>query len=132
MGHVEIWFLVISAIGDFTNFLKMYGNLSMAIAYTNSYRNTHFYYSTTKKKSFSILGLLRRIRKTNLSYRSTKHKNKSLNILGLLWKKSKYFYYSTKQKKSLNILGLFYKIEKINISIILPSIKNSFNIMAHY
>ena len=30
---------VISAIGDFTNFLKMYGNLSMAIAYTNSYRN---------------------------------------------------------------------------------------------
>ena len=36
MGHVEIWFLVISAIGDFTNFLKMYGNLSMAIAYTNS------------------------------------------------------------------------------------------------
>mgnify|MGYP007071510141 CR=1 FL=1 len=43
MGHVEIWFLVISAIGDFTNFLKMYGNLSMAIAYTNSYRNKHFF-----------------------------------------------------------------------------------------
>ena len=43
MGHVEIWFLVISAIGDFTNFLKMYGNLSMAIAYTNSYRNKNFY-----------------------------------------------------------------------------------------
>ena len=42
MGHVEIWFLVISAIGDFTNFLKMYGNLSMAIAYTNSYRNIGF------------------------------------------------------------------------------------------
>ena len=42
MGHVEIWFLVISAIGDFTNFLKMYGNLSMAIAYTNSYRNSYF------------------------------------------------------------------------------------------
>ena len=42
MGHVEIWFLVISAIGDFTNFLKMYGNLSMAIAYTNSYRNINF------------------------------------------------------------------------------------------
>ena len=39
MDHVEIGFLVISAIGDFTNFLKMYGNLSMAIAYTNSYRN---------------------------------------------------------------------------------------------
>ena len=39
MGHVEILFLVISAIGDFTDFFKMYGNLSMAITYTNSYSN---------------------------------------------------------------------------------------------
>ena len=44
MGHVEIWFLVISAIGDFTNFLKMYGNLSMAITYTNSYRNSKLFF----------------------------------------------------------------------------------------
>ena len=39
MAHVEILFLFTSATDDFTNFLKMYGNLSMAIAYTNSYRN---------------------------------------------------------------------------------------------
>ena len=42
MGHVEILFLVISVIGNFTNFFKMYGNLSMAIAYTNSCRNNNF------------------------------------------------------------------------------------------
>ena len=63
-----------------------------------------------KKKSFSILGLLRRIRKTNLSYRSTKHKNKSLNILGPLGRveRSKYFYYSTKQKKLVKNPGSFF------------------------
>ena len=43
MGHVEI-----SAIGDFTNFLKMYGNLSMAIAYTKSYRNNVLIFCTKK------------------------------------------------------------------------------------
>ena len=42
MAHVEIWFLFTSASDDFTNFLKMYGNFSITIAYTNSYRNTHF------------------------------------------------------------------------------------------
>ena len=42
MGHVAIWFLFTSATDDFTNFLKMYGNFSMTIAYTNSYRNTFF------------------------------------------------------------------------------------------
>ena len=39
MAHVEIWFLFISANNNFTNFLKMYGNFSMTITYTNSYRN---------------------------------------------------------------------------------------------
>jgi hypothetical protein len=39
MGHVEIF---TSATDDFTNFLKMYGNLSMAIATSNSCRNTDF------------------------------------------------------------------------------------------
>ena len=61
MGHVEIRFLhgpcgnQISAWAmwksdffslvqmNFTIFLKMYGNFSMTIAYTNSYRNTKFY-----------------------------------------------------------------------------------------
>ena len=42
MAHVEIWFLFTSATGDFTNFLKMYGNFSMTITYTNSYRNIGF------------------------------------------------------------------------------------------
>ena len=41
MAHVEIWFLFTSATGDFTNFLKMYGNFSMTITYTNSYRNIY-------------------------------------------------------------------------------------------
>ena len=53
MGHVEIWFLVISAIGDFTNFLKMYGNFSMTITYTNSYRNT--YLGTGKSMSEALI-----------------------------------------------------------------------------
>ena len=39
MAHVEIWFLFTSATDDFTNFSKRYGNLSMAISYSNSYRN---------------------------------------------------------------------------------------------
>ena len=43
MGHVEIWFLFTSATGDFMNFLKMYGNFSMAIANSNSYRNKIFH-----------------------------------------------------------------------------------------
>lgn len=42
MAHVEIWFLFTSATNDFTNFLKMNGNFSMTIAYTNSYRNKYF------------------------------------------------------------------------------------------
>ena len=42
MGHVEIWFLFTRATDDFTKFLKMYGNFSMAIANSNSYRNKFF------------------------------------------------------------------------------------------
>ena len=106
-------------------------------------KNKYFYYSTKQKNSLNILGLLCRFEEINIFiilpskknpevywiffaelkkksfYHSTKHKNKSLNILGLLWRveKSKYFYYSTKRKNSLNILGLFCRIEKINISI---------------
>ena len=41
MRHVEIWFLVISAIDDFTNFLQRYRNLPMNVAYINSYRNVN-------------------------------------------------------------------------------------------
>ena len=68
MGHVEIRFLhgpcgnQISAWAmwksdffslvqmNFTIFLKMYGNFSMTIAYTNSYRNTYFSTESTEKK----------------------------------------------------------------------------------
>ena len=38
MAHVENWFLFVSANNNFTNFLKMYRNLIMTVAYTNSYR----------------------------------------------------------------------------------------------
>ena len=34
-------FLFTSANDDFTNFLQRYRNLSMTVAYTNSYRNRH-------------------------------------------------------------------------------------------
>ena len=52
MAHVEIWFLFTSATDDFTNFLKMYGNFSMAINNSNSYRNNYFL------SSLCTLGLL--------------------------------------------------------------------------
>ena len=56
MAHVEIWFLFTSATDDFTNFLKMYGNFSMTIAYTNSYRNIFSY--SPKLDSRGALGPL--------------------------------------------------------------------------
>ena len=69
MGHVEIRFLhgpcgnQISAWAmwksdffslvqmNFTIFLKMYGNFSMTIAYTNSYRNRNFYQTCSQSKN---------------------------------------------------------------------------------
>ena len=69
MGHAEIRFLhgpcgnQISAWAmwksdffslvqmNFTIFLKMYGNFSMTIAYTNSYRNRNFYQTCSQSKN---------------------------------------------------------------------------------
>ena len=43
-GHAEILFLVISAIHDFTNFLQRYRNLSMTVAFINSYSNMYSFF----------------------------------------------------------------------------------------
>ena len=86
MGHVEIWFLVISAVSDFTNFLKMYGNLSMAIAYTNSYRNSNLrvvicLFVTYGGKSFIIHDLL----DLKFSYRIESKQEGGLPISTVEW-----------------------------------------------
>ncbi len=41
---------------NFTIFLKMYGNFSMVVAYTNSYRNTDFYFKNRVKADLKVHG----------------------------------------------------------------------------
>ena len=56
MAHVEIRFLFTSATGDFTNFMKMYGNFSMTITYTNSYRNRNLFPRKSPKGNLTNRG----------------------------------------------------------------------------